>query len=399
MELLNRYAALSDKVTWSQDDITLNPGLLAKFSGAESDDSITNDSLIVSCEVTGRWRVLNWMDFLSMSFNIETGSYSYDGLTYERQLTSAISYVAQTAIPRVLVLQGHGELSESLLRPTIELLENNHYDVDFFSLNSAETELTPDDLLLISSPTRDLMDAELAAITEFADAGGSIFFTCDFTNKVDQMPNYTALMRSYGFTPLDGLVVASPEEKWTYYENTRINLLPAMQSTEATFSLIAANTDTLLLTGARAFAAPAEEDQYLVVSPVLLSGDKSYLREMTSTSTSLDQQPGDPTGPFTLALQSMRFTESGEVSRGFIIGCSSILTSEQVFAMTDTQEFLIRMTEYLIGTKPVGLDIMAKTAVRPQLTAESIAPGSMILVALPLAVLAAALIVLVPRRR
>ena len=38
MELLNRYAALSDKITWSQDDITLNPGLLAKFSGAEGDD-------------------------------------------------------------------------------------------------------------------------------------------------------------------------------------------------------------------------------------------------------------------------------------------------------------------------------------------------------------------------
>ncbi len=399
MELLNRYAALSDKVTWEQDDVSLNPGLLTKFDGAESDDSITNDSLIVWCEATGRWRVVNWMDFLSVSFNIETGSYEYDGLTYERQLTSAISYVAQTNIPRIMVLQDHGELSESHLLPSIELFENNHYEVQFFSFNDGTAVLSPDDLLMILSPVRDLMDAELAAIMEFMNGGGDIFFTVDFTNRIDQMPNYATLLRAYGFVPMDGLVVASAEEKGTYYENIRINLIPAMQSTEATYDLIASNTDTLLLTGSRAFEMPTEEDQYLVVSPVLLSGAKSYLREMTSTSTSIEKQEGDLTGPFALALQSMRFSETGEVSRGFALGCSSIMTSSQLFSMTDTQEFLIRMTEHLSGSAPIGLDIMAKTAVRPQLTVESVGLGSMILVSLPMAVVAAALIVLIPRRR
>ena len=398
MELLDRYAAQSDMITWSQEDIALNPGLLTRFEGEESDDIIANDSLIVYCETTGRWRVLNAYDFVSVGFNYESGQYEPAGLTYESSLTSAIDYVTQTSIPRVMVLQGHGELSDTLLAPMAELLSVNHYEVVYFSLLDPTVTLGPDDLLMILSPTRDLMDAELDAIIDFIAQGGSIFFTCDYTNSVDQMPNYQALLRSYGFLPMDGLVVASQDEPWTYYQNTRINLLPAMQSTEATLDLINTGTDSLLLTGSRAFEMPAEEDQYLVVSPVLLSGSQSYLRQMTATSTSLTRQEGDPTGAFPLALQAIRFSETGEPSRAFVLGCSTLLTSTQIYAMTDAQPFIIRMVEHLFGEEPIDLSIMPKAALRPQLTAESIGLGSMILVSLPLAVLAAALIVLVPRR-
>lgn len=42
------------------------------------------------------------------------------------------------------------------------------------------------------------------------------------------MPNYQALLRYYGFLPRKGIVVASPEEPYTYYDNVRINLIPTM---------------------------------------------------------------------------------------------------------------------------------------------------------------------------
>ena len=112
----------------------------------------------------------------------------------------------------------------------------------------------------------------------------------------------------------------------------------------------------------------------------------------------LTRQEGDPTGAFPLALQAIRFSETGEPSRAFVLGCSTLLTSTQIYAMTDAQPFIIRMVEHLFGEEPIDLSIMPKAALRPQLTAESIGLGSMILVSLPLAVLAAALIVLVPRR-
>ena len=55
LELLDRYAAASPRVTWEQTDLTLNPGLLTRFRSGTSENNITNDSLIVSCEETGRW--------------------------------------------------------------------------------------------------------------------------------------------------------------------------------------------------------------------------------------------------------------------------------------------------------------------------------------------------------
>ena len=92
-------------------------------------------------------------------------------------------------------------------------------------------------------------------------------------------------------------------------------------------------------------------------------------------------------------------TSEGYISRAFVAGCSTLLTDSQVHAMTDSQEFIIRVVEFLLNTEPTDLGIMAKQAVRPQLSVRSVALGSVLIVALPLAVLAVAAAILIPRRK
>ena len=398
MELLDRYAAVSPLVTWEQTDVSLNPGLMTKYRGNTSDEYVSNDSLIVTCEATGRYSILSPADFISLSLDYEAGVYEIAGLTYESKITSAINYVVQERIPRVMVLQGHGELDEDGTAVFAELLESNNFEVQYFRLGEADAALQPEDLLAILSPVRDLNDAETALISDFAAKGGSILFTCDYSDPLKDMPNYAALLRSYGFEGLEGIVVASPEERDTYYDNVRIDLIPRMQSTEVTLSLLDAGADTLLLAGSKAFALPQEGDRNLITQTVLQSGDKAYLRDLNSGNLSLDQSAEDAEGPFALALQARRVTEQGYVSRAFVLGSSTLLTSSQIHAMTDAQEFIIRVTEFLLDTEPVDLGIMAKAALRPQLSVESTMLGSMLLVTLPMLVLAAALLVLWPRR-
>ena len=72
MELLNRYAAASSLVTWEQTDPRLNPALLSRYS--TETQPVTEDSLIVTCEETGRWRVLTAESFVSLGLDTETGS-------------------------------------------------------------------------------------------------------------------------------------------------------------------------------------------------------------------------------------------------------------------------------------------------------------------------------------
>ena len=395
MELLNRYAAASDRVTWERTDAALNPGLLTRFHSEVTGESVTNDSLVVYCEATGRWKALSYADFMSLSLNLEAGSYEISGLAYEAKITSAIAYVTQDTIPRIIVAQGHGELDEAGTGVFSELLENNYYDVRYGRLS--EFELSPEDVVALLSPVYDLTDGELETLTAFAEQGGSILFTCDYSDPVSQMPNVQALLRSYGFLPKEGVVVASASEPGTYYDNMRINLIPYMLPGEITADLTG-SYNTLLLTGCRAFETPDATDTGLIVTPLLASGYAAYLHDLSSGALSIEQQEGDEVGPFTLALEATRITASGNVSRAFVLGCSTLLTSSQIHAMTDAEEFILRTMQFLLDAQPSDLGIMARTAVRPALSARSYGLGSLLLVALPMAVIAAALLILLPRR-
>ena len=398
LELLNRYAAASDLITWEQTDIGLNPLLLERYRSNSSEDVITNDSLIVTCEDTARFRVLGPQDFISYSYDIEEGIYSLGGLTYESSITAAIRYVTQEAIPRAMILQGHGELDEDSTAAFASLIESNDIEVGYYNIRSQEIVLFPEDLLVILSPQIDLSDEELLIIQDFISQGGSLLMTCDFTDPVEDMPNWAALMRYYGFLPKKGLVVASDEEPFTYYDANRIYLLPTMQSTEITADLVAAGANAILLAGSRGFAMPEESDRDLSASAVLTSGARAYLRALTDNTTTLVQQDGDEMGPFALALQAKRITSDGYISRAFICGCSTLLTSATIWSMTDSQELIVRVLEYLLNTEPVDLAIMPKVAMRPQLSPRSATLGTAIAVMLPVLIFGVAAVVLFKRK-
>ena len=71
---------------------------------------------------------------------------------------------------------------------------------------------------------KDFSDTELEEINEFAKEGGSLFITRDYTDPLDSMPNYLSLLRSYGVTPLSGIVV----DPGAYHENP-LAIVPYME--------------------------------------------------------------------------------------------------------------------------------------------------------------------------
>ena len=395
-ELLDRYTAASSQITWEQTDPTLNPALLARFTTAA--EAPTSDSLIVHCEETGRFRLLTAADFVSVSVDPETGEYAYAGWTYERSLTGAISYVTRERIPQAVIVQGHGELDGEALADFVSLLENNNYEVVWQDLTQ---DYTPDpaDLLIFFSPLRDLTQAELDKLTAFAARGGSFLFTCDYTDPLSDMPRYASLLRSYGIEPLEGIVLADPDAADTYYSGNPVFLLPELCPTDLTLDLIASGADHLLFPGARAFAGGEETDRNLTVLSLVQSGETSYLKSLASGTDNLSRTPQDPQQSFPLALQARRVTTEGYISRAVAVGCSAALTDAQLYAMTDAQPFLIRTLEFLLRLDAQDLNILARTALRPGLSPGSATLGSVLLCALPLSVLFAALLILVPRRR
>ncbi len=396
MELLDRYAAAGEKVTWEQLDPSLNPALISRFS--TDTETPGENSLIVYCRDTGRWRVLGPGDYVSVGMDPDTGEYTYTGWTYERSITNAISYVSRESVPKVVIAQGHGELDGETVKHFDGLLTANRFEVVYADLSDPEYMPDPEDMLVFFSPQKDLNEKELSWIMELADKGGSFLFTCDYSDPTDRMPGYSALLRSYGFVPLSGIVLADRNAPETYYSGNRMYLIPEMCATDLTADLLSSGADTLLMPGCRAFEETDGTDRNLLVSTLLRSGKTSYLKQLSGETTSLDRAEGEPEGPFALALQARRVTAGGYISRACIVGCSGTLTNEQVYAMTDCQQLIVRMAEFLLNLDASDLDILAKEAVRPALGVGSIQPGAVLLAALPAGVLLAALLVLRRRR-
>lgn len=393
-EVLMRYQRLSDLITVTPVDLTKNPGFVSLFEG-DLQSSIATDTVVVSCETTGRHKILSYEDFITQGYNIETGTFEIAGLAYEKSVTEALLYVSQADVPVIGISQGHGELSTDTMETLINFLQANSYDVETVNLLTGDT-LDGVDLLIIADPYKDFTTGEIETMRAFAQAGGSFFVIRDYTDPLD-LQNYQSLLRSYDVVPLSGVVVASEEDKGSYY-GERIYLLPYFNSMDMTIPLIESGMDVLLLVGASAFETPGQTDASLSAATVLKSGKNAYLRDPSTGESTIDYQEGDRTGELTLAILAARMHPNGNISRMFAIGNSTVFTDEYIYQRTFNQEFILQLLYELLPQKNISLDIIAKAALHPGLTVQSTAPAIALLAALPVLILLLSLFVLMPRR-
>ena len=392
--VLERYRLLSDRVTVEAADVARNPGLLTRFEG-DADSVPAADSVIVSCEDTGRYKVLDYNDFVTQGYNIETGAFEIAGLAYEKNLTEAILYVTSDETPTIGVLKGHGELNSDTLANLLNCLKSNSYDYRDVELLTDDA-LAGVDLLLIADPQKDFAVGEITMIKAFAEDGGSLFVIRDYSDPI-LLPNYMSLLRSYGVIPLSGVAVAGENDAGSYY-GERIYLLPYFCELDLTQPLIDGNMDILLLAGASAFETPAQTDSSLSAATVLKTGPNAYLRNPADGNSTIDRQPDDRTGELTLAIIAARMHANGNISRMFAIGNSTVFTDEYIYQRTYNEEFILQVMGELLPQKTVSLDVIAKSAFHPGLRAGSQSVGLALLIAVPLLALIAGLCVLLPRR-
>ena len=396
LALLERYEVLNSHLSVKETDLSRNPGILTRFEG-DAEHPIEADTVIVHCPATGRYRLLNYAyDFISYSFNMETGAFDPSGLAYEKELTEAIVYVAQSQLPTVGLLQGHGEYNEDALAVLISFLNSNGYHSRSVNLLAGDT-LDEIDLVLFASPQKDLSETEVKALSHFATNGGTFFVLRDYTDPISSMPNYLSLLSSYGVRPMEGVVVADEKDTGSYYENP-LYLLPYMEELDLTATLLSNGMDLLLMPAASAFETPAEPTSSLTTATVLKSGSTAYLRSLADGVDSIEKQPGDREGEFSVALYAHRMHANGNVSRMFAAGSSATFIDDYLYQRAYSEEFLLMVLGALLPEKTVSLDIMASPALRPALTVGSQTIGVVLTAALPLLVIAVGLCVLLPRR-
>lgn len=395
LSLLNRYDASSDHLTVSRESLMKNPVLKSHFTDAAGNNQVTDDCLIVNCPETGLSRVLTESDYSYRSFNMETGFFDEVMLSYEKTITEAILYVTQESIPTIQILSGHREKSHDDTDVLEETLTESNYKVTRVNLAAGDM-LNPADPLMILAPQYDLTEDELNILIAFAQAGGDFFFASEYSAPAD-LNNFNALLRAYGIEQLPGLTVAKEEDVNSYYADYPVILMPTMQDTDITHSLVTANETVLLISEARAFRIQEPQPDGVMAYPLLMTG-QAYLRAAVNGDDTVEQQPGDAEGRFAVSVWSDKMFEDGTLSHFFALGDCNVIMDYWMQMNTSSTAFLLQIIHSLQEKEPVSLDILPKPAQRESLSLGDMTPAVIVIVMLPLLVLLGALLVLVPRK-
>ena len=372
-----------------------NPLLLTQFTDALGENSVSDDCLIIDCPATNRARILTANDYYTYDIDPATGYIKTGYINYEKRITEAIVYVTQETLPTIQILTGHGELTAADTVYLEEALVDANYQVERVSLLSGG-QLDPDSLLMILCPQYDLAAQELSVMLEFAKAGGNFFIVTAYDGPMG-LTNFNALLRSYGANPYPGLVIAQESDTDSYFSDSPVLLMPYMQETDATRSLLEAGKNTLILSGARAFKMPEILPEGVALTPVLVTGE-AYIRNYLDGLITAEQQPDDEAGRFPVALWSDKMYENGVQSQAFIMGEEiSILDYEQL-TTTDSKPFLIQIVRSLHDQIPINLNILPKAGAREGLYLGSLTPAVIVIILLPLFILIGAAVVLLPRK-
>ena len=195
---LSRYAALSDKIHMEWIDPVLHPSALTDYD-------TTENTIVVSCEDTGKTTTVSFGDILVLDeysyYYYGTESYTeFDG---EGQLTGAVNYVTNDTDHTIYQTTGHGE--SSLSTTITDLMEKNSYTLS--EVNLLMTTSVPDDcdLLLMDAPTTDLSADESEMLRSYLADGGKVMILFGDTSFAE-LPNLSEVLSEYGMEAADGYI-------------------------------------------------------------------------------------------------------------------------------------------------------------------------------------------------
>lgn len=259
---ISRYAALSDKIHVEWIDPVLHPSALTEYD-------TTENTIVISCEETGRTTTVAFTDILVMDqysyYYYGTTSYTeFDG---EGQLTSAVNYVTNDVERTIYQTTGHGE--SSLSATITDLMEKSSYTLS--EVNLLMTTSIPEDcdLLLMYAPASDLSEDEVQMLTDYLGAGGKIMVLLGDTSLAD-LTNLAGVLSAYGITAADGYI-ADPSR---CYQNNPYYIFPELSVSGDMAEGI--STQMVLLTNTHGMTLTDPERDTISVSSFMSSSDQAY---------------------------------------------------------------------------------------------------------------------------
>lgn len=313
---LNTYKDLNTHIKVSYVDPAVNP----KFFTQYTSDSVTYNSIIV--EGSRRSKVIDYSSIYESEIDYSTYTSAVTGYDGEGQLTSAISYVTTDDMPKIYMLEGHGEVSFDVSFLSAIEKENVDYEI----INLLNYDKIPDDAMcvVINAPSEDLSDEDTKKMLDYMNEGGNVLLISSYTGR--ELVNFNSLLDFYGVSVSRGLIIEG--NKNYYYGRNPFYLLPDIVYDDITAS--AYNSGSyVFVPEAQGLTVSEREDTE--VTTLLSSSNESYVRDDISGSESYEKQENDMEGPFAIGVKCVKTLE--DKSSAAIIYSSQYLFTEGTDSM------------------------------------------------------------------
>ena len=282
--LLGKYESLSSHITV----VKKNPDVYPTFTSQYTSESVPNNSLIVECGDKSRYISYSEIYLADVDYSTYSYVYSFDG---EGALTSAIDYVTSDDLPKIYMLEGHGEAA--LPNEFQTQLQKENMELETFSLLNADEIPEDADVLLVYAPSSDISEEEASLLEEYLECGGKLLVIAGSTED-GTLNNLCSVLSAYGVKAVDGIVVDTDRAHYAFQQP--YILLPDIESNEITDPLITEKyhaifplAQGLTITGSSATA-------------LLTTSSDAYSKAAGFQLQTYDKEEEDVDGPFALAV-------------------------------------------------------------------------------------------------
>ncbi len=288
--LLDEYIkAGGGRIRVEYEDAERNPIAAKRLD--PNNEGIFNDSIVFECD--GRIKKVSKSDIFSLN--------SAYGKTFsgEQQFTGAILYITSSKLTNIYFLEGHQETDlNSELFKLKNKIESEACTTQ--SLNLIKSGGVPDDadVLVITSPKRDLSADEEAMLKQYLFQGGRMILMLDVIGDEIKLDKFGELLSHYGIGITNNFVVE--EDQNYYYSNNNMYLVPDYTDQSIVKNMKAENL-AIIFPYSLNLELLQTDDKNLIIEPVLRSSERSWSRynimDATPTMTADDVK-----GPANLAL-------------------------------------------------------------------------------------------------
>ena len=283
--LLAKYDSLSDFLHVEKK----NPDVYPTFAQQYTQETVSNNSLVV---VSGeKYRYVPYSDIYVTQGSQFSYSYStsFDG---EGAITSAIDYVVSSELPKLYLLEGHGEseLPESFQ----EQLEKENVETDNLSLLTVDE--VPEDAaaLMLYAPASDISKEEAQMLESYVQKGGKLLVLAGPVAD-GELTNLYGILETYGITAAQGIV--SEGDRSHYAFQAPYVLLPELGDSDITAPLTEKNYYAIV-----PVAAGLQLGDDSRVTALLTTTDSAYSKLSGYSQTTYEKEDGDIDGPFALGV-------------------------------------------------------------------------------------------------